>query len=42
MTLNWRTIGRLILLAVVAVHVGGHAMRIYRHFNAAQTVSQQQ
>ncbi len=42
MTLNWRQIGRCILLAVVIVHVGGHALRIYRHYGATQTMTQQQ
>ena len=42
MTLNWRQIGRWIILAVVVVHVGGHAMRIYRHYAATQPTTQQQ
>ncbi len=42
MTINWRQIGRWIILAVVLVHAGGHALRIYRHYHAAPAVTQQQ
>ena len=39
MTINWKTIGWWLMLLVVVGHVGGDAIRIYRHFGVTQTVT---